>query len=278
MRRTKFVLLSLFATGATTVACSQDNKGIERKLDAILDKLNKMPGGAQRPQRVEPDRSKTYAVPIDGDVVEGPADAAVTLVKAYDYQCPFCEQVRDSMEELRAKYPNDLRIVYKQLVVHPNIAMAGALAFCAASKQGKHKEMDKLLWDKGFKGNPKMADASDVGAGAEKQKCWDAPDGCANAVLFAQELQLDVSQFKNDMKTSCFQLVEKDRKELQQFAVSSTPSFFINGRFLAGKMPTESFSAVIDEELKKAKASSTPAAQYYQAEVMAKGLKLVPQS
>ena len=185
------------------------------------------------------------------------------------------------MEELKAKYPADLRIVYKQLVVHPANAMAGALAFCAAGKQGKHREMDRLLWDKGFKGKPKQVDMSDVAAaegGAEKpQKCWDTPAGCANVISFAQEIQLDVEQFKADMK-SCVPIVQKDMKELQQFAVGSTPSFFVNGRFLAGKMPTEAFAALIDEELKKAKASSTPAGQYYQTEVLGKGLKSVPQS
>ena len=75
-------------------ACQQDNKAIERKLDQIIQKLDGIksgggggPGAAagNRPQRPEPDRSKTYAVPIDGDPFEGPAEAAVTIVKAIDY-------------------------------------------------------------------------------------------------------------------------------------------------------------------------------------------------
>ncbi len=71
--------------------CQQDTKNLERKLDQILAKLDKMPAGgagaagAQRPQRPEPDRAKTYAVPIDGDAFVGPADAKITLVEAYDY-------------------------------------------------------------------------------------------------------------------------------------------------------------------------------------------------
>ena len=88
---------------------------------------------------------------VDGDGFDGPADAKVTLVKAYDYACPYCEKVRPTMAELRQKYGNDLRVVSKQMVVHPNNAMAGALAFCAANKQGKAKEIDNLIWDKGFK-------------------------------------------------------------------------------------------------------------------------------
>lgn len=86
---TKFVLL----TAALAMAgCQQDTKNLERKLDLIIAKLDKMPAGGgagaaanPRAQRPEPDRAKTYAVPIDGDAFVGPADAKITLVEAYDY-------------------------------------------------------------------------------------------------------------------------------------------------------------------------------------------------
>jgi len=70
--------------------CQQDTKNLERKLDQIIAKLDKMPAGggagaAQRPARPEPDRAKTYAVSVAGDAFVGPADAKVTLVEAYDY-------------------------------------------------------------------------------------------------------------------------------------------------------------------------------------------------
>jgi len=82
-------LLLLTAAVVGIAGCQQDTKNLERKLDQIIAKLDKMPAGAgaaaQRPQRPEPDRSKTYAVPITGDFFDGPADAKVTLVEAYDY-------------------------------------------------------------------------------------------------------------------------------------------------------------------------------------------------
>ena len=169
--------------------------------------------------------------------------------------------------------------------------MAGALAFCAASKQGKEQEMNRLLWDKGFK--EKKMDMSDVGPPAEAggqqqaaeksgaqpaqaQKCWDTPGGCANTVAFAQEIQLDVNKFKADMKGECQQLIQKDMRDLTQLGVGSTPTFFINGRYMVGAAPTEAFATLIDEELKKANeriAAGTPAASYYQQWVIDKGLK-----
>ncbi len=50
------------------------------------------PPPSARPARAEPDRAKVYAAPIDGDPVEGKATAKVTIVKAYDYACPYCDR------------------------------------------------------------------------------------------------------------------------------------------------------------------------------------------
>jgi protein-disulfide isomerase len=191
------------------------------------------------------------------------------------------------IEDLHKKYGDDLRVVYKQFVVHTRNAMAGALAFCAASKQGKEQQMNKLLWEKGYAG--KQMDNSDVGPPAEAngqqppgqppaggQKCWDTPAGCNFVVGFAKELQLDVEKFKADMKGQCQQLVQKDMRELQQVGVGGTPAFFVNGRYLSGMMPVERFAPVIDEELKKADAAiaaGTPKKDYYKQMVLDKGLK-----
>jgi len=157
--------------------------------------------------------------------------------------------------------------------------MASALAFCAATNQGKGHDMNELIWEKGFK--QRQMDLSDVAppAGAEKaqtQKCWDTPAGCANVVGFAQSLQLNLDQFKADMKGPCVQHVQNDMKSLSQFGVAATPGFFINGRFLSGAMPMENFVTVIDEELKKANEriqQGTAAKDYYQTWVLDKGLK-----
>jgi protein-disulfide isomerase len=273
--------LILFAAFAAT-ACQADTKNLNDKIDKLDRKVDQLlsqggrPGAAQpqRPQRPEPDRAKTYAVPIEGDPFDGPADAKVTLVKAYDYACPYCEKVRDTMEELRKKYGDKLRIVFKQFVVHPQVATAGALAFCAAAKQGKALQMDAMLWDKGFKGHQFDKDA-EAAAGAPAQRCWESSAGCPIVGGFAKELGLDDSKFKSDMK-ECQGLMQKDMKDLQALGVGATPSFFVNGRFISGAMPVDNFTALIDEEMKKADdkiAQGTPAAQYYQQWIVDKGLK-----
>jgi protein-disulfide isomerase len=252
-------------------ACQQDTKNLNDKIDKLdkkLDAILAQRGGAgaaqpQRPARPEPDRSKTYSVAVNGDPFDGPADAKITIVKAYDYACPYCERVRPTMEDLKKKYGSDLRVVYKQLVVHPQTAMTGALAFCAAAKQGKATQLDGLLWEKGFKQRQFDTD-----------QCWTAGT-CEKVNGFAQEARLDLTKFKEDMK-GCQQQVQNDMRDLQKLGVAATPAFFINGRFISGAVPIDNFVTVIDEELKKANEriqQGTPAAQYYQQWVIDKGLK-----
>jgi protein-disulfide isomerase len=276
MKKLALIAIALLA------ACQSDNRNVEKKLDELNKKVDSLIAGGggrgaaaqQRPSRPEPDKAKTYAVPIDGDPFDGPADAKVTLVKAYDYACPYCEKVRETMDQLRQKYGNDLRVVYKQFVVHPQVATAGALAFCAAAKQGKGTAMDALLWDKGFKAHNYDKDATAEG-GAAPAKCWDSKDGCPIVLGFAKELNPNETQFKQDMK-DCQQLTQKDMKDLQQLGVGATPSFFVNGRFMSGAMPIDNFTALIDEEMKKANEkiqAGTPAGQYYQEWIVNKGLK-----
>ena len=157
-----------------------------------------------------------------------------------------------------------MRVVRKHLVVHPTTAMSGALAFCAASKQGKTMEMDNLIWEKSFKARK-----------FDPDKCWETEAGCPLLNEFATELKLDMNKFKADMK-ACTSVVQTDMRDLQKLGVGATPSFFINGRFMSGAMPIDNFVTIIDEELKKANQriqQGTPQAQYYQQWVVDKGLK-----
>jgi outer membrane murein-binding lipoprotein Lpp len=84
-------IAALMIAALAMAACQSDTKGLEKKIDdlnAKVDRLLKGGGagaGAQRPQRPEPDRAKTYAVGIEGDPIIGPANAKITLIEAFDY-------------------------------------------------------------------------------------------------------------------------------------------------------------------------------------------------
>lgn len=68
---------------------------------------------------------------------------------------------------------------------------------------------------------------------------------------YAQDLGLDVDQFKKDMDSAeVKKRVDADSSEAARLGVTGTPAFFINGKFLSGAQPFESFKRVIDEEMK----------------------------
>jgi hypothetical protein len=48
------------------------------------------------------------------------------------------------------EYDGKVRVVFKNLVVHPQVTNAH-LAGCAAGKQGKFQQFKAVFWEKGFK-------------------------------------------------------------------------------------------------------------------------------
>ncbi|MBZ5714639.1 DsbA family protein [Nannocystis pusilla] len=203
------------------------------------------PGKAPSQRDDGPDPSKTYRVPLDARPQWGPDDALVTIVEFSDFQCPFCKRVNGAIEDVKKNYPSDVRIVFRQrpLAMHPQ-ARIGARAMLAAHRQGKAWEMHDRLFQS----------PSDMSEEAVKNH--------------AQELGLDVAMFELDLAAAeTEQMVKDDEAVANRLRSGGTPSFFINGRFLSGAQPYESFKALIEEEKAKAQKlvdEGTPRAQVYE--------------
>ncbi|MEO8698511.1 MAG: DsbA family protein [Kofleriaceae bacterium] len=252
----------LFALAVLATACTTDTGPIDRKLDKLqaqIAALDQKVGGGGRPvppaprKRIEPDAKTVFAVPIAGNAFDGPADAPVTIVEAYEYACPACKNARTSLTQLREKYGDKVRVVYKQYIVHPDVATNAALAICAANKQHKFAEMDRVLWEKGFGGGRDFSQAKIEG--------------------FARDAELDLAKFTADVAGSCRDEVAREHAELVALGQVGTPTFFINGRYIMGASPVK-LGAMIDEELALASqriAGGTPPADYYRTWVLAKG-------
>jgi protein-disulfide isomerase len=252
-------IAELRAQSPTTVELAALASRIEALSAQIVDlqgKLAKAP--AAKPERRAPNPSLVYAVPVGTSAVEGHASAKVTLVMAFDFACRYCRRVWDTVEALRAKYKTDLRVVYKHYVVHAT-AMRPAQAACAATRQGKFHKLAQLLWVKSF----------------DVRKFDDA-----HIDKLAKEAKLDLRRYREDVE-SCLVDVTDDGALMRRLAVSATPTFFINGRFLEGAKDEAAFSALIDEELAKAGAAikaGVPADKIYEQQVLARGLHEVPSS
>src|SRR3954470_22612121 len=81
---------------------------------------------ARAQEEQEPDPTAVFAVDVADDVklgkVDGPASATVTIVKAFDFACPYCQQAASTMDDLVKDYGGKVRVVYKDMVVHPQVA------------------------------------------------------------------------------------------------------------------------------------------------------------
>jgi protein-disulfide isomerase len=261
-------ILSIAALALAAGGCQRDHGSLEDHMNERFDRLEKQiaelktqvgKGGAagqQRPQRPRPRPEATYSIPVDKAPLEGPKNALVTIVEGFDFACPYCEQSRPLVEQIREQYPSDVRVAYKNYIVHPQTATIPALAGCAAHKQGKYAALAPLIWDKGFKAGRNLS--------------------AENMEKLAGEVGLDLARFRSDMNgEECKQRIREDQTQLSAVGMSGTPGFYVNGRWVQQRSP-EGFKALIDEELKKAKervAQGTKPDRYYDEWVVAKGEK-----
>jgi protein-disulfide isomerase len=260
--------LKIDRTGSVEQQLARLQDAYDRSAE-VLDVLNKQ-WAQQKAQQAAQERDQPapdamFAVNVADDIkagqVDGPATAPVTIIKVFDFACPYCQRVSSTMEELVKEYGGKVRVVYANMVVHP-VAKPAHLASCAAAKQGKYMQFKDAFWDKGF------------GPYSASQGRDPASLGEDNIMTIAKDVGLDPAKLKTDMASpECSQRLDKDMQEMTKFHVSATPSFFINGKFIDGARGKDEFKALIDEQLKKVEQSGVSGADYYNKVVLAKGEK-----
>lgn len=215
--------------------------------------------GAGRQARPGPDAAAVYAVPIAGAPFRGAKSAPVTVVRSFEFACPYSHRTNATMDQLLADYGNDIKIVYRDFVVHPRHATVPARAACAARRQGKYFQMHDLIWTRAWEGGRDFS--------AEHME------------RLAGELGLDMKRWRKDLDGACADELRAGQEELTRLGQSGTPTFWINGRYLSGARPIEQFKEIIEQELALAKErigkKGTTRASYYKKWVLGKGKKKV---
>jgi protein-disulfide isomerase len=170
-----------------------------------------------------------FHVTLGDAPTRGPQDAEITIVMFSDFECPFCLQGYRTMLELERKYSGKVRIAYKAypLAFHPH-ALLAAMAAHTAQAQGKFWEFHNLL----FSGEREL----DVDA----------------VFAYARRVGLDKRSLMADLeKLEYGPEVRADMRQARRLGVSSTPTFFINGRQISGAKPYEDFDVVVQDELRR---------------------------
>ena len=219
------------------------------------DGLTKAAAPKPQPRPGQPDPKAVYKVPLKGNEPQkGPSDALVTIVEISDFECPFCGRVEPTLEQVMDKYGKDVRIVWMNnpLPFHKNAKGAANAALEAHAQKG----------NKGFWAMHDKLFANQRALTTENLEKW------------AKELGLNMSKFKKALAEDKYgKTIQEQQALAASLGARGTPAFFINGRNLRGAQPLPAFTALIDEELTKAKAlvaKGTPRAKVYETTV-AKG-------
>ena len=156
----------------------------------------------------------------------GAADAPITIVEFSDFECQFCSRSVATLKKVEETYGGKVRIVYRDFPLenHRGAPRAAEAAHCAA-------EFDKFwpMHDKLY----------------SKQGVSDA-----DIRKYAADLGLDAEEFGTCLQSGKHTATWKaSHAEGSRVGVVSTPTFFVNGRMIAGAAPFEHFARIIDEEL-----------------------------
>lgn len=169
-------------------------------------------------------QTETLTPPVSqNDHIEGPANAAVTLVEYGDYECPYCGEVEPWIKQIQQQMGDQLRFVFRNfpLSQHPYAEIAAESAE-AAGAQGKFWEMHDLLY--------------------QHQDALEPQD----LMRYAQQIGLNTSEFSQALEAHAErQRVQADFQCGVESGVQGTPTFFINGTQYQGPLAKQAIAQAV---------------------------------
>ena len=158
---------------------------------------------------------------------KGPMESAITIVFFTDFECPFCAEAYRKIKDLLARYPQDVRVVFRHfpLKIHKNARDAAYAAACA-HLQGKFWPYADLL----FKNQGKLT----------IPELYD----------YADQVDLDTETFKQCMELEKGKkIVESDIADGLELGINTTPVLFFNGHFIKGFPKPGHLQLILDQYL-----------------------------
>lgn len=163
---------------------------------------------------------------------EGPADARVTVVVFWDFECSTCASFSRRVAPLLERYPSDLALLYRPLPLEYHArGFTAAIAGECAARQGKYVEFHRLVLSLGDSliDGPWSPLAQDAGVS-------------------------DVAQFDHcvaDPLTST--LLRPHSEAAATLGIRETPTMIVGGELYAG-IPWD-FEAILERHVRAAIAS-----------------------
>ena len=186
---------------------------------------------------VYPELAKLARRDAGDKLAQGRADAPVVLIEYADFKCGYCGKfARDTEPALVKKYVDNgtLRIEWRNFPIFGAESEAAARAAWAAGQQNRFWQFHAAAYAEG---------AKEKGFGKDRLKALAREAGVA-----------DLDRFARDADSSeASAAVGKDQEQGYGIGATSTPSFLINGRPIAGAQPMETFTEAIEAAAEKAR-------------------------
>lgn len=155
----------------------------------------------------------------------GPADAPVTVVEFGDFQCPSCVIAEATNQEIRKRYPKQVRFVFRQYPLtkfHQFAEKAAEAAECAAD-QNKFWQMH----DRMYQAYGELA--------------------VVQLKYYAQDIGLDRAKFNTCLDSGAkVQRVQQEIDDARAMVITATPTFFINKQKHVGGLTMGEFDAIVN--------------------------------
>ncbi len=146
------------------------------------------------------------------DHILGNPTADITLLEFGSYDCPYCHAAHEVIAELRDRFGDRMRYVFRQRPITGSEAAleAAELAEYAGETTGRFWEVHDALMKRGPVFNP--GDFAEIAA----------------------EFELPPAEARRDAKVNAANKVQADRLSAQRSGAQFTPTFFINNRRYEG--------------------------------------------
>lgn len=170
------------------------------------------------------DTKETLAYQIADDPALGEPQAPLRIVEFADFECPFSREESFVIREIAARFPDKVRFVYRDFPldeIHPRAFAAAEAANCA-----KDQEKFWAMHDKLYQNSERLTDL--------------------DIKTYALEIGLNIVEFNKCFDGRKYKdEIEADRADGVAAGVIGTPTFFINGKKVAGAIPLELWEQLI---------------------------------
>ncbi len=159
---------------------------------------------------------------------KGATNPKLTIVEYSDFECIVCKQISPIIDIALQTYPNDVRLVWKDMPndsAHLHATSAAIAAHCA-DRQGKFWEYAQMVFDR----QSYLSDSA--------------------LMQIAAELSLNQDKFAKCVSSKdTLPIVQKDFAEGQALGIAATPTLFVGDQVIIGLLTADELSAAIAKQL-----------------------------